>query len=367
MENKALILVVDDEPKNIRLLTAILEKFNANVSVALDAFRAKKILDTITPDIILLDVMMPGKTGFELCEEIKSEEHLKDIPVIFLTAKNGIDDTKKGFELGAVDYITKPFRQEELIARMTTHLQLHRTRKELRRRLEEKSEIVGMVAHDLNNPIFAIKAFSEMLQEDLQTDADKMEMVTQIIKATSHMQNIVKRILSLEELEIDEKAIEHEVYDLGLILDGTIAMNKPHANDKKIEFDFKSTDICLIRVDGFRIKEILDNLISNAVKYSPINSKIFLRIDKPNEKWIHFIIEDEGPGFTEEDMTRVFKKFQKLSARPTAGEYSSGLGLYIVKKLVEDLGGEILLESPIKDHKGTRITVKIPAAPVEDA
>lgn len=363
MKKKPLILVVDDEPKNVRLVSAILEKFDAEVSVAMDAFRAEKILESIRPDLILLDVMMPRKTGFELCVELKQRKELKDIPIIFLTAKSSIVDTKKGFDIGAVDYITKPFRQEELLARLKTHIQLHQAREELALKLDEKNEILGMVAHDLNNPIFAIKAFSELLYDELKETESQKEMLQQVINATGHMQSIVKRILSLDELDRGKPELETELYDLGLTLQGILGMNKPHANSKNISFSVQVSDLCLVNVDGYRMKEVLDNLISNAVKYSPKDSNIQILLqNNPENTAVQFIIIDEGPGFSKKDQEKVFQKFQKLSARPTGGEHSSGLGLYIVKKLVEDMDGNVELISPVNSDGGAKFIVTIPCA-----
>ena len=361
MINKPLILVVDDEPKNIRLVSEILKDLEANVSVALDASRARKILDTIVPDLILLDIMMPTITGFELCEEIKKKEKLSRIPIVFLTAKASLADTRKGFELGAVDYILKPFRKEELIARLKIHLKLYRTQEELRNRLREKNEIVGMVAHDLKSPIFAITAFTNALEEDLQENEEQKETLDLIKQATAHMQDIVKRILTLEELEQRNDLSKQEFYDISKILEATIALNEPHAKEKKISLDVEIMDSCFVQGNEFRVKEMMDNFISNAVKYSQFNSKVTIQLKKDKENKTSFVIQDEGPGFTEKDKTKIFGKFQKLSAKPTGGEHSTGLGLYIARKLISEMNGSIELESPIKETKGSRFTITIPS------
>src|SRR4030043_1705809 len=163
---KPMILIVDDVPKNLQLLGTLLREIDCDITVAMNGQQALETVPKVSPDLILLDVVMPEMNGFEVCKKLKSLPKTKDIPVIFLTAKTETKDIVKGFELGAVDYITKPFIGSGLIARVNTHLSLRHTQEELRQANATKDKFFSLIAHDLRTPFAILIGFSEYLVGD---------------------------------------------------------------------------------------------------------------------------------------------------------------------------------------------------------
>ncbi|MCP4149247.1 MAG: response regulator [bacterium] len=203
-EKRSSILVVDDEPKNIQLLVNILRKYNYKISVATDGRMALEKVDAVEPDLILLDVMMPELDGFQVCETLKKSDKTKDIPVIFLTAKTETDDIVKGFQAGAIDYVVKPFKQAELVARVNTHVRLREAEKEIRE-LEQKNTVMAMAVtanHEINQPLTVMQGNFELYRSTLNTEeltdkqkkyfkkiADSIEKISCILKKYIHFKS----------------------------------------------------------------------------------------------------------------------------------------------------------------------------------
>jgi CheY-like chemotaxis protein len=213
---KMRIMLVDDTPANIDVLRKTLERNDYEIAVAPNGEMTLKIAPRFNPDLILLDVMMPGIDGYETCQKLKSMEETKSIPVIFITAKNEPEDIIKGFMVGGVDYITKPFRQQEVCARVHNQLALksyENERKALIKDLENqnirlenldevKNNLLGMAAHDLRNPLASVRGFSEMLIENEgNLDEDSKEMLKMIQDISNHMLDLVNDLLDFSVIE----------------------------------------------------------------------------------------------------------------------------------------------------------------------
>ncbi|GJL78899.1 MAG: hypothetical protein NPINA01_18880 [Nitrospinaceae bacterium] len=354
------VLIVDDTPANIDVLRKTLEPEGYELSVATSGESALKIASHFKPDLILLDIMMPGIDGYETCRRLKRDAGNKDIVVIFISAKNETKDVVKGFSMGAVDYINKPFHHEEVCARVRTHINL-RSLTELREKLfsklennvnrltelgELKNKFLGMAAHDLRNPLVSIRGLSDLLLDKNNQFSDEQvrEFITTMHDASQHMLCLVNDLLDTSVIESGKLSLSLKKCSLHGLIEKVVRANRRLAEKKQMEIQLSLADLPDLYLDPNRITQVLENLISNAVKFSSPGSNIFVSIESANED-VKVSVRDEGPGISEEDQKKLFKGFQKLSARPTGGESSTGLGLAIVKKMVEAHGGTLDVES----------------------
>ena len=312
------------------------------------------------PDLILLDLMMPEMDGLEVCRRLKADPTTRQIPVIFLTASNEMEHLVSGFEVGAVDYVTKPFNPPELLARVQTHVELRQARERLREMNEEKNEFMGIAAHDLRNPLGAIKGYAEMVVEDAQSlqHRELEENGRRIQAVATRMAEMVQNLLDANRIERGEMQLNLATTDLGPLVNSVVEAQRPRATVKQqtIHLQGETAPVQVI-VDPNVMVQVLENLISNAVKYSPPGRNIFVRL-KRETGLIRIEVQDEGPGLSTEDQQRLFGKFARLSAKPTGGEHSTGLGLSIVKKMVEAMNGKVWCES--KPGQGATFITTIP-------
>ncbi len=357
---KSRILVVDDISKNLQVVGTILRNEGYHVMPATSGLQALERVSAQPPDLILLDLMMPEMDGLEVCSRLKAEPLTRQIPVIFLTASNEMEHLMKGFEAGAVDYITKPFNAPELLARVRTHLELKHARERLREMNEEKNEFMGIAAHDLRNPLSAIQGYAEMIIEDAQSLAHRdLEGNGQRIReAAKRMTEMVQNFLDANRIERGELKLNMAISDLSPLLQSVLETQSPHATAKgqMSQLELPPTPT-LALADVSITLQVFENLVSNAVKYSPPGKKIFVRL-KAEAGVVRFEVEDQGPGLSKEDQKKLFGKFARLSAKPTGGEHSTGLGLSIVKRLVEAMNGKVWCESEL--GMGAKFVVTIP-------
>jgi two-component system, sensor histidine kinase and response regulator len=342
----ARILVVDDQPANIQIVGAVLGKLGHEIIPAADGATALKRVALRMPDLILLDLLMPGMNGCEVCLQLKLNPEWKEIPVIFLSAADDKDLIVRALNSGGVDYITKPFNQAELISRVRTHLALKTARDQLKQLAQDKDELLGILAHDLKNYLGGINMSADLMRRQIERFKD--ERMTQLsdnmIRSSSSAMAFVKEFLanSASDHGFTLKPIPVNLAETATT---AIGQYQETARQKKIKIqtDFPAAAV-IVRADVFALDQILDNLISNALKFSPPERQIFISVRTTGNRG-ECIIRDEGPGFTADDKTKMFRRYGRLSARPTGGEPSTGLGLSIVRKLVQGMGGELSCES----------------------
>jgi len=365
------LLIVDDTPENIGVLFECLAVQNFKIFVAENGSDALEIAKEKHPALILLDVMMPGINGFETCRQLKNIPQTQDIPVIFMTALSETSDKVKGFQLGAVDYVTKPFQQEEVLARINTHLTIRQLQNQLQVQNEqliklnqEKNEFLGIAAHDVKNPLTAIQSAAEVIELDYETMSknDMVKQAKRISVTTRQLFTLIDNLLDINAIESGKFNISPSSIDIFPTLQSLVMRYHNRAKSKDIAVHFQSPEKQYHAfVDGNTIIQVLDNLISNAIKYSPHGKQVNIRVTE-SEKFIRCEIQDEGPGLSDSEQQKLFHKFSKLSTRPTGGEHSTGLGLFIVKKLVEAMNGKVWCESEL--GKGTTFFVDFPVSAV---
>lgn len=345
---KSLILVVDDVSKNLQVVGTLLRKEGYRIVPATSGAQALERVRAETPDLILLDLMMPDMDGLEVCRRLKADALTQPVPVIFLTASNEMEHLVQGFEVGAVDYITKPFNPPELLARVQTHLELKHARQRLREMNEEKNEFMGIAAHDLRSPLNAIQGYSEMFLEESDLGRQEQEdLVRRIRDGARRMAEMVQNLLDANRIERGEMQLHLAPTDLAPLLNSVIETQRARALAKQQTVYHESeSSAAVVQLDPGVTVQVLENLVSNAVKYSPTGTDIFVRLKKcPHSARVE--VQDQGPGLSAEDQKKLFGKFARLSAKPTGGEHSTGLGLSIVKKMVEAMNGKVWCESEL--------------------
>jgi two-component system, sensor histidine kinase and response regulator len=357
--SEVVILIADDLQDNLNIVKAVLGYKGYQVDTAKNGKQVLEQVERRLPDLLLLDIQMPEMNGIEACRQLKANPRFKDIPIIFLTAKADSYDVVDGFKTGAVDYITKPFNTMELLARVQTHLELKKSRDllaEKNRYLEmmssglarlnhEKNDFMGIAAHDLKNPLTTIKGLADFLRQDVDIPQESIKVILEnIMKSAERMFAIVRNLLDVNAIESGNFRFAPSLIELEESVRELVSQYEYQASVKRVAIHVQADAGAVIHVNPDSITQILDNLISNALKYSPHNSEIVIRIRKVEGK-VRCEVQDKGQGLTDADKAKLFGKFSQLSARPTANEQSSGLGLFIVKKLVEAMNGTVWCES----------------------
>jgi len=357
------ILVVDDQDANIQLVCGFLLREGYEVEPASNGPMALERLAAQLPDLILMDVLMPGMDGFAVCERIRLIPECASIPVIFLSAADESEFIVKALESGGVDYITKPFRQVELIARVRTHLALKSSRDRMAKLLLEKDQLMEVLAHDLKNPLFAISLAVQTLRIKAHPDPAFQARVMDHIESTVlDMTANIEALLSQKAEERAEFPLTFQQINLQAAVKDAIHAMRPAANAKQMTLEMKSPGTSVVVLaDAQALRHILDNLISNAIKFSPSGSIITISPVMMPEEMPACLVMDEGPGFTAQDEDGLFQKYSRLSARPTGGESSTGLGLAIVKMLAERMSGTVKAENRT-DRSGAVFTFCLPPA-----
>ncbi|HZL13413.1 MAG TPA: hybrid sensor histidine kinase/response regulator [Verrucomicrobiae bacterium] len=355
----ARILVVDDQAVNIQIVGAVLGNLGHEIIPASDGVTALKRVALRMPDLILLDLLMPGMNGCEVCLQLKLNPDWKEIPVIFLSAADDKDLIVRALDSGGVDYITKPFNQAELISRVRTQLALKTARDRLKQLAEDKDELLGILAHDVKNYLGGMNMSAELLRERVgRLNDDRLKQLSEnIFRSSAQALAFVKEFLANAAADYNFKPNLSRV-NLVEIARTVIQQHQETARRKNIELktDFPSAPVNAL-ADASALDQILDNLLSNALKFSPPDKKVFVSVRASGEK-VEGVIRDEGPGFTPADKEKMFRRYGRLSARPTGGEPSTGLGLSIVHKLVEAMNGELLCES--SPDQGATFTIRLP-------
>ncbi len=350
------ILIVDDDRLNIRILSGILRSEGYVLADADSGERALEIYAQFLPDLVLLDVMMPGIDGFEACRRLNLTYKDKCAPVIFITAKNQSHDVVEGLSAGGADYLPKPFKAKEVLARIRSHLQ-NRILSEQRNQLVDqlsnanaaKNRFLGMAAHDLRNPLASIRGLSEFLSEGAvgPLTTDQLDLIKTIHSASQSMLDLVNELLDVATIESGELKLQLAPHNLAELIAKSVAMTNIEAAKKKTHVTVASHGAnSLLMLDAAKMRQVIDNLLSNAVKYSPPGSAITATIQTDaHGRTSGFAVQDQGPGIPDGERDKLFKDFSRLSAQPTGGEKSTGLGLAICRKIVEAHHGAISAEN----------------------
>jgi two-component system sensor histidine kinase/response regulator len=358
----ARILIVDDQESNVKLLSNMLGQLGYEIMPSTDGEHAIQLLTERQADLVLLDVLMPGLDGFEVCRRIRSRPELADTPIIFLSAADDKTFVVRALEAGAVDYVTKPFNKAELISRVRTHLALKQARDRLHQLAEDKDELLGILAHDLKNHLGGMQMSAQLLHERLSATEDhRLKRISaNILHSSEQMFAFVKEFLANSAADRG-MTLNSEAASLADSAHAAVLRYSEAARRKTITFfEDYAPEAALVQADHAALDQVIDNLVSNAVKFSPESKSIWITVACAPNGRVELSVRDQGPGCTEEDLTQMFLRYRRLSARPTAGEPSTGLGLSIAKRHVDAMKGDLHCESQVGN--GANFILRLSAA-----
>lgn len=376
--NKYNVLIVDDLPQNIQVIGNTLRHYGIAVGYATNGMQAIQIAKTKPLDLILLDIAMPEMDGYQVAAALKEKPETREIPIIFLTAYDQIDNVIKGFRTGAVDYITKPFNHDELLSRISTHLELKHSRdiinsqnKELSQLNKTKDRIFSIIGHDLRGPIGNINTILNSLISDFDffNKEDLFEMLLDISKSAGLTQNILDNLLFWAKSQRGEIAYNPENIELNVIIDENIELLNGCAKAKNISLITDLEEIIYVYADDNMITTTIRNLITNAIKFSHKNSKIEILVrDAQNidssKSMIEIAVKDYGVGICEANLNKIFQSNIHFTTYGTNNEKGTGLGLNLCKEFVQRHGGKITVES--EENKGSIFRFTLPKSENQD-
>ena len=364
MEENPKILIVDDERFNINVLTGFLKSFY-KIMVAKNGQQALKAAHSgKPPDLILLDIMMPDMDGYEVCKRLKSNPDTREIPIIFITAKGAEDDEAKGFELGAVDYITKPIRPAVVMARVKTHLSLRSAYRELEQKnlalLEMdrlKQDVEHITRHDMKSPLTGAIGFASLLLAKESINAEDKEFVKIIYESSVNALHMVNLSLGLYRMEQGTYELEARDVNIVPILRNVFAVLEILMGMKQLTLEIRLQDRAVTETDRFVVLgeellcySILTNLIKNAAEASPKGKPITISMRYDT---MAFVAVHNFGVVPPEIQERFFEKYA------TSGKKSgTGLGTYSARLMTEAQKGSIDMET--SEQKGTTITINLP-------
>ncbi len=371
------VLVVDDLDLNREALGRMLRKLGLTVEDCADGRTALDLAFSGRFDAVLLDVMMPDMDGVTVLTHLKADPRVRDLPVVMLSAHTEKERIRQCIDLGADDYLTKPIDMEALIARLGSCVRrkmLQDQEREYRRRLEmtnvelrrlnlQKSHFLAVAAHDLKSPLTAVRLLAEQLSSGEEQNVAALQL------SGKRIYGAVERILATLQALLDSVAsdsghlkLNKRLVDIGSIVAKAVDDNRIYATSKGIELVGLPAErpMYTSQVDELRMGEAVDNLINNAIKFSQSGTRVQVELESLGgpQPLVFLKVRDEGPGLTDEDLTKVFSAYQRLSAQPTGDETSTGLGLSIVKQMVELHGGSVRVESQL--GRGSTFIMEIP-------
>ncbi len=375
------VLIIDDNHNNLIVIENYLKESGFRTIIASSGEKALKRTKFIRPDIILLDVMMPGIDGFETCRRLKSEEATKDIPIIFMTALAETDDKIKAFSAGGVDYITKPAQKEEVLARVNTHLKIKKCQlqlqdqyeqqlraEELRIRNEElsrmdkvKDQFLANTSHELRTPLNGIIGIADSMIDGGtgQLTEEQKYNLSLIGSSGRRLANLVNDVLDFSKLKHHDLQLRLKPLDMRSATDVVLMLSQTFADKKKLQLVNRiPPDVPAVKADENRVQQILHNLVGNAVKFTRQGTVSVSAWDI--DEYLAITVSDTGTGIPEDKLERIFESFEQADGS-IAREYGgTGLGLAITKNLVELHGGQIRAESDV--GKGARFTFTLPVS-----
>lgn len=361
------VLIVDDNSNNVKIIAITLRELNYKLVIATSGQSAIEMVEKTRPDLVLLDIMMPGMDGYETCEIIKSKKENENLPIIFLTALNDKSNIIRGFEVGGVDYITKPFNKEELISRVKTHLELKFTQDELKKTTDYlynlnslKDKMFSVIGHDLRSPLGSVKMTLEYLSETVtETTGEELKTtVDLLLKTTDEVFSLLENLLGWAKSQSGNIALSMEPIDLVDLVYKIYLLNKGNLKYKNINFKMEIAPGAVIFADLNTITSVFRNLLSNAIKFTPEGGEITIK-SVQSGKQVEIEFRDTGVGIPEENIPKLFDSSQHLTTYGTNRESGSGLGLNLCYDFTVKNGGNIRVESTV--GKGTSFYLTLPA------
>jgi len=358
------ILLVDDNTNNLGVLYRYLDDEGFTVLVSQDGERAIRLARDQKPDLILLDILLPGMSGFDACRELKADPTTADIPVIFISALTDIQDKVRGFEAGGVDYITKPFQQEEVLARINAHVTIKRQREELDRLNATKDRLFSVIGHDLRGPFMGLLGALELLRDsgDDLDSATTHELITNLYDSAEKTYHLLENLLEWSRAQ--QRAVEMHPCTLRLrdLVTDTVQLFQASARQKDVNLSVEVDEGLAAYADRDMISTVVRNLVNNAIKFTLPGGSVRV-VGYDGDETVTIEVHDTGVGIDPEDLPRLFDLEPTVSRAGTQGEKGSGLGLLLARDYIVRNGGSVRATS--EPGKGSVFTVTLPAAPGE--
>ena len=397
-ENKGNILIVDDTPENLQVLSATLLDRGYKVRGVINGKMAIRAARASSPELILLDIKMSEMDGYEVCRQLKTDPKTSEIPVIFISALDEVLDKVTAFQVGGVDFITKPFHVAEVLARIEHQLTIQRLKKQLldrntelqqeiieRKKAEEaaaaaslaKSQFVANMSHELRTPLNAILGFTEVMSRDSFLGDENLENLRIINRSGQHLLELINDVLDLSKIEAGIIALDERSFDLYQLLDTLEEMFQIKAETKNLQLKFfvQPNVPQYIKTDEKKLRVCLINLLGNAIKFTPDGGRIWLRVSVESKQQlaeseiypnstsgeqflILFEVEDTGVGIAAAEIDTLFDAFVQTEAGRNAGD-GTGLGLTITKKYVQIMGGDIGIKSVVGEGTSFKFNIRV--------
>ncbi|WP_370827627.1 ATP-binding response regulator [Bacteroides nordii] len=348
------ILIVDDVMSNVLLLKVLLTNEKFQIATASNGRQALDQVIKEKPDLVLLDVMMPDMSGFEVSQQLKANPETAEIPIIFLTALNSTADIVKGFQVGGNDFISKPFNKEELIIRVTHQISLIAAKRiivaqteELRKTIIGRDKLYSVIAHDLRSPMGSIKMVLNMLILNLPSDTigpEMYELLTMANQTTEDVFSLLDNLLKWTKSQIGKLKVVYQDIDMVEVTEGVIEIFSMVAELKKISIRLETPSKLEVYADIDMIKTVIRNLLSNAIKFSNEETEILVTVQE-QEGMAVVSVKDSGCGIDEENQKKLLHTDTHFSTFGTNNEEGSGLGLLLCQDFVIKNGGRLWFTS----------------------
>ncbi len=364
-DNTPRIMVVDDTPSNLHLLESMLRGQGYRVFALPNGEMALKAAALERPDLILLDILMPGLDGYEVCSRLKATPALREIPVIFLSALSESWDKVRAFKLGGVDYITKPFQLEEVEARVRTHIALDRQRRELQASYERLRQLEGlrdnmvhMLVHDLRSPLAVIRLTLDLAATAVsETDHTLVEMINAAKQSATALTEMISQLLDISRFEAGQMPVKPTTGDLVALVRAVCeSMGSPTERKRVL---LNNNEPLLAFFDPDLTRRVLVNLLGNALKFTPSGGQVNIHAARADGH-VRLSVADNGPGIPPEMHQKIFEKFGQVDG--TQRRYGTGLGLTFCKLAVEAHGGKIGVISEV--GQGSTFWFTLPPSPL---
>ena len=348
------VLVVDDQPGTLRLLMELLQARGYRVRPVPSGQLALQAAQRLSPDLILLDIVMPGLDGFAVCRKLKQSARLAEVPVIFLSACDSTDERLEAFRNGGVDYISKPFQAEEVEARVATHLRLAQMRRDLAAANRELDLFAQTAAHDLRAPLHRILNLLDLMAESLDgAPPETGRWVEELTQAALRMDQLVQDLLAFSRSARAE--LHLQATSLGALARDVLAQLDPEAGVRQVRWEIE--DLPEVRGDPELLRLVLQNLMANALKFTARTPGAVIHVG-PLEQGAGFLVRDNGIGFEQSRAAEIFEPFVRLQRKE---DYpGTGLGLAQVLRIVKRHGGRVWAEA--EPGKGATFRVSLPAS-----
>lgn len=355
------VLVVDDVDPNVLLLKALLTNEKYQAITANNGMQALEVVEKENPDLILLDIMMPGMSGFEVAVKLKADPKTAEIPIIFLTALNSPADIVNGFQVGGSDFVTKPFNKEELIIRVRHQISLVAAQRiilqqteELKKTITARDKLYSVIAHDLRSPIGSIKMVLNMLILNLPKEAigEEMEhLLTVANQTTEDVFALLDNLLKWTRSQIGKLNVVYQDADIVELLEGVVEIYKLVAAVKNISIKLAVPESVPVYADIDMLKTIVRNLLSNAVKFSHEGTEVVVKVEIKGDRVV-VSVRDRGCGIDEKSQKMLLHANTHFSTFGTNNEEGAGLGLLLCQDFVTKNGGKLWFTST-KDKGST--------------